>query len=98
MQLNAFSQFRCTVRSDTSRIAAISAKREAAEELQVDDLGQARLFFAKLVQRFADPDKLSVAGPALGMPEADSCLLRNYSRILKSLPRQTPRRRPYLSL
>jgi hypothetical protein len=49
MQLNAFSQFRCTVHSDTSRIAAISAKREAAEELQVDDLGQARLYFAKLV-------------------------------------------------
>jgi hypothetical protein len=30
-------------------MAAISAKREAAEEPQVDDPGQARLYFAKLV-------------------------------------------------
>ncbi len=50
----AFSQCRCTVRSETPRMPPISAEREAAEELQVHELGERRVDGRQLVERGAD--------------------------------------------
>jgi len=48
------SQFRCTVRSDTPRMAAISAKENPQKKLQVDDLGQRRVHLGQFVERLTD--------------------------------------------
>ena len=56
--MRAFSQWRCTVRSDTPRIARDLGEGEAAEELQVDELGERGLDRRELVERVADPREL----------------------------------------
>jgi hypothetical protein len=58
--MRTFSQFRCTVRFRYVSHGGDLGKREAAKELQIDDLGQGGLHFAQLVERFADADKFSV--------------------------------------
>ena len=58
--MRAFSQFRCTVRSDTSRMAAISPNENPQKKLQIDHLRERRLYLAQFFQHLADARQLSV--------------------------------------
>ena len=62
--MRAFVQSRPHVRSDTPRMSAISIEREAAEKLQIDQLGQLGIDCRQLFERAAEP--LQIDRPAVG--------------------------------
>ena len=83
----AFSHCRCTVRSETPRMRGDLGDGEAAEELQVDDVGELGLELGQLVERGADVAEHRRLGDVLGGlrvergdVEAAAALLRRAGR------------------